>query len=247
MPKDMLGTLPATRTTADGPGLFAGAKAVIFDMDDTLINWRESEMGAIDALAASHFVPKGKSRDEVVGLYNAIMEETWEMWRTQRKWIYVAERLRILEERLGLVGSEADRLGERFHAEAASRLKLLSGAAEAMRAARRGRRTAILTNGRSEIQRPKIERFALHREVDVVGITGELGAWKPDPRAFQIVLDQLGVAARDTVMVGDAIDFDIIPAKKLGMRTVWISPAMPAHHPDADLVVRDPLGLLPHL
>ncbi len=215
-------------------------------MDDTLINWRAAEAGAIEAIAHSHFVPAGSPHAEVVRVYAVILDETWETWRTQRKWVYVTERLRILTERLGLQGLDAQAMGAQFHREAATRLQLLEGAMEALAAARRGRRTALLTNGRPEIQRPKIERFGFDRAVDFVGVTGELGAWKPDPRAFRLVLDQLGVRAQDAVMVGDALDFDIVPAKRLGMRTVWITQSA-ASHPDADLVVHAPVGLLPHL
>jgi HAD superfamily hydrolase (TIGR01509 family) len=112
-----------------------------------------------------------------------------------------------------------------------------------MRAARStGRKTAILTNGRSEVQRPKVFAFGLHTEVDFVGITGELGAWKPDPMAFRLVLDTLGVQPAHALMVGDNEDFDIAPAKALGMQTCWVD-AQGREHPDADLVVRTPVEL----
>lgn len=225
--------------------LFADAKAILFDMDDTLINWRAAEAGAIEAISFSHFVPAGANHADVVRTYALILDETWTLWRSERRWVYVTERLRTLGERLGMKGLDTQALGEQFHREASQRLHLLEGANEALTAARRGRRTALLTNGRAEIQRPKIERFRFHTAVDFVGVTGELGAWKPDPRAFELVLDRLGVRAEDAVMVGDAIDFDIIPAKKLGMRTAWITQSADSH-PDADIVVHAPIGLLPH-
>ncbi|MEK6984802.1 MAG: HAD family hydrolase [Candidatus Thermoplasmatota archaeon] len=224
---------------------FANAKAILFDMDDTLINWRAAEAGAVAALSTSHFVPAGATHDTVVSTYATILEETWEMWRRERRWIYVTERLRTLTERLGLSGLDADALGAQFHVEAASRLALLDGADEVLATARQGRRTALLTNGRPEIQRPKVDRFRFDTKVDFVGITGELGAWKPDLRAFRIVLDRLGVAPEEAIMVGDAIDFDIVPAKRLGMGTVWVNPTG-SSHPDADLVVASPAGMLSH-
>jgi FMN phosphatase YigB (HAD superfamily) len=64
--------------------------------------------------------------------------------------------------------------------------------------------------------------FAIDREVDFVGITGELGAWKPDAAAFHKVLEQLGVAPHRATMVGDSVDFDLVPAKALGMQTVQV-------------------------
>ena len=67
-------------------------------------------------------------------------------------------------------------------------------------------------------------------------------AWKPDPMAFRLVLDTLGVQPVHALMVGDNEDFDIAPAKALGMQTCWVDPAGRSHA-DADLVVRTPAEL----
>lgn len=45
---------------------------------------------------------------------------------------------------------------------------------------------------------------------------------KPDPRAFLTVLEKLGVAPEDAAMVGDEAERDLVPAQKLGMKTVLI-------------------------
>jgi len=45
---------------------------------------------------------------------------------------------------------------------------------------------------------------------------------KPDPRAFLAVLEKLKVKAEETLMVGDELERDLIPAKKLGMETILI-------------------------
>jgi HAD superfamily hydrolase (TIGR01549 family) len=53
-------------------------------------------------------------------------------------------------------------------------------------------------------------------------ISAEVGVDKPDPALFQHALDGAGVAASEVVMVGDRLDRDIVPARALGMRTVWV-------------------------
>jgi HAD superfamily hydrolase (TIGR01509 family) len=45
---------------------------------------------------------------------------------------------------------------------------------------------------------------------------------KPDPRAFLAVLEKLKVKPEETLMVGDELERDLIPAKKLGMETILI-------------------------
>jgi HAD superfamily hydrolase (TIGR01509 family) len=221
-------------------------KAVVFDMDDTLLNWRQAEQAAILELAALHFAAHGIAPDRVREVYNGVMAENFATWKAKREWMYIDVRLRMLSERLQTHEHlQVDDLVATFSREATTKLAFLDGAEAVLRAARgSGRKTAILTNGRSEVQRPKVFAFGLHTEVDFVGITGELGVWKPDARAFTLVLDSLGVRADHALMVGDNEDFDITPAKGLGMQTCWIDPEG-RQHPDADLVVRTPAQLAP--
>lgn len=225
----------------------ARVKAVVFDMDDTLLNWREAEAGAIQQLALLHFAAHGIPAQRVRDVYAGVMAENFASWKRDRVWWYIQDRLRMLTDRLGKPELSVEQLTSTFSREATARLAFLEGAELALQAAREaGRKTALLTNGRSEVQRPKVFAFGLHTLVDFVGITGELGAWKPDPKAFRAVLDRLGVKPEHAVMVGDNEDFDITPAKKLGMQTVWVAPAG-SSHADADLVVRTPGELVRHL
>jgi len=53
-------------------------------------------------------------------------------------------------------------------------------------------------------------------------VSEELGLAKPDPLFFQIILDKLGVRPEEAVMVGDRLDNDIAPAKRLGLKTIRI-------------------------
>ena len=57
--------------------------------------------------------------------------------------------------------------------------------------------------------RERLEKMGLLKYIDLVVASAEEGVAKPD-------------LPEEAVMVGDRIDNDIIPAKKLGMKTVWI-------------------------
>ena len=52
--------------------------------------------------------------------------------------------------------------------------------------------------------------------------SAEEGVSKPDPRIFEIALERAGCKVENAVMIGDRIDNDVVPAKKMGMKTVWI-------------------------
>ena len=63
---------------------------------------------------------------------------------------------------------------------------------------------------------------------------------KPDPRYFEAILKKCGCKPEESVMIGDRIDKDIIPAKMIGMKTVRLrtgihknqEPRIPEEIPD---------------
>ena len=68
----------------------------------------------------------------------------------------------------------------------------------------------------------RIDNWGIGKYFDVVMASAEAGCAKPDLKIFTAALDKAGCAPADAFMVGDRLDNDIIPAKKLGMKTVWV-------------------------
>lgn len=68
----------------------------------------------------------------------------------------------------------------------------------------------------------RLEKLGLMKYIDLVVASAEEGVAKPDLRIFEIALNKADCKAEETVMIGDRLDNDIIPANKIGMTTVWI-------------------------
>ena len=68
----------------------------------------------------------------------------------------------------------------------------------------------------------RLESWGLRRYFDVIVSSAELGYSKPDKKIFQKAFELAECVADESIMVGDRLDNDIIPAKELGMKTVWI-------------------------
>ena len=49
------------------------------------------------------------------------------------------------------------------------------------------------------------------------------GAEKPDPRLFQIALEQAGCSPQELVHVGDSAENDVAGARAVGVRSVWLN------------------------
>lgn len=89
----------------------------------------------------------------------------------------------------------------------------------------------------------RLQSHGLMKYIDFVYSSEEMGRSKPAPDLFLSALDALGCAPDEAVMVGDRIDNDIRPAKKLGMKTVRLrqgffrnrAPESEYDIPDADI------------
>ena len=68
----------------------------------------------------------------------------------------------------------------------------------------------------------RLEGMGIRRYFDLIVTSAEEGVAKPDPGIFRIALNRAGCAPEQTVMIGDRIDNDIVPAKQMGMKTVRI-------------------------
>lgn len=67
----------------------------------------------------------------------------------------------------------------------------------------------------------RLEKLGIGKYIELVIASAEEGVAKPDPEIFHRALYRAGCKPEEAVMVGDRLDNDILPAKQLGMKTVW--------------------------
>lgn len=82
---------------------------------------------------------------------------------------------------------------------------------------------AILTNGFAKEQKMKIKKLDIVDYFTNIYISENIGIEKPMLEAFQKVLANESVLPKNTLMVGDSLRNDIMPAKRLGINTLHLS------------------------
>jgi putative hydrolase of the HAD superfamily len=61
-------------------------------------------------------------------------------------------------------------------------------------------------------------------EMGVIVDSGAIGAYKPDPRIFEVALERLGIAAENAVHVGDSVAMDVVGALAAGVTPIHLDP-----------------------
>ena len=87
---------------------------------------------------------------------------------------------------------------------------------------REGFATAVVTNGTAASQRSKVQHWGLPDLVDAIVVSEEIGAAKPDPAIFRHALGAISADRTSTLFVGDQPVADVCGARRLGMLTAWI-------------------------
>jgi 2-haloacid dehalogenase len=116
--------------------------------------------------------------------------------------------LSTMVAKLGLVVDEDDVFAE---------LKRLPAAPDAHEALEHANRAFVLTNGGRDGGQGLLEHAGLSRLVDRVFGVDEVRAFKPDPRPYRHVLEQVG---ESTLVATHA--WDCVGAKNAGMDAVWV-------------------------
>lgn len=130
-------------------------------------------------------------------------------------------------------------------------IETLPGAGELLaRLESAGHRLVVISNGYAAYQRPVLAALGLLGHFADVFTPDRVGYAKPDSRIF-------AAAAPLDVFVGDTLVHDVLGAKRAGLATVWVAPALPAAlvpigpleraaQPRLAGVIRDSLNVSPH-
>lgn len=195
-------------------------KAIIFDLDNTLVDFMLLKNAAIDA-AAYAMIDAGleHSVDEIKSKINEIY--TREGIEYQR----VFDQM-LLEEFMVEKGEvyyrilSAGIVAYRKAREAA--LKPYPGVLHTLiELIKMGLKLAVVSDAPSKEAWLRLSYINFHHYFDAVITYDESRERKPSPVPFQMALEKLKLKPEDCLMIGDWAERDIIGAKLVGMKTVF--------------------------
>lgn len=198
-------------------------RAILLDLDDTLLDDRSATQSALDAFMTFHAgALPGVSRDDMLGLWRSIAARHWLRYESGEITFVEQRRHRVREFlQQPLTDEEADEAYRPYGDIYACSWRLLPGVAEFFDAMRHVPKV-VVTNGEREQQLRKLRATGLSEHVVGVVTPADCGHWKPHPTIFLMALRLLGFEPGECLMIGDDPVRDIEPAKRLGMRCLLV-------------------------
>ncbi len=200
----------------------APVRALLLDLDDTLIDDRSAMAAAIVQLHAHMELAHSQDNNGIAARWDAVGRSLWA--RCAAGEISFAEQRRVrLRETFGiaLADQQADALFEEYLRFYALHWDLLPGATQFLAATAHLPRALVTNDHRAQVHK-KLQALGLAHHFKVVVTPDDCGAKKPDPRIFLHALEHLGVQPQHALMVGDNAVSDIAPALALGMQVFHV-------------------------
>jgi putative hydrolase of the HAD superfamily len=186
--------------------------AVLFDLDDTLLDRRAS----VERYLVDH-AARAKLDAELATAYHARFWALDNNGHTSR-----ADLFTQLGAEFPALGSSQLLLAD-FITNAFTACEWTEGADDLLTWCRGASlRLGVITNGSSGMQRAKLRALGLAERVDTILVSEEEGISKPASEIFHRAAQRLNVSPAQCMFVGDNPLADIDGARRAGMRDVWI-------------------------
>jgi putative hydrolase of the HAD superfamily len=202
---------------------------LFFDLDHTLWDYDTNVKESLAELYDIYQLATLGIADEVAFI-RAFYEVNFKLWAMYD--IGQIDKLGLRETRFKLIFESAgvdkhlvpQALEEDFMHRTSSKPHLLPYCKEILDYLKSDYQLHIITNGFNESQAKKMHASGLSPYFDLIVTSETTGHKKPDPRIFQYALDQLKVASKDCIMIGDNPSSDILGAVRSNIDQVYFDP-----------------------
>ena len=191
-------------------------KAIIFDLDNTLLDFVKMKQFAVKASIRA-MNEAGLNVDEESG-YKDVMELYMTTgWENQLVFDdYLKQTTGEVSNKILAAGVVAYR-----RAREATLLVYPNVNKTLIELLKTQIRLAVVSDAPSREAWMRLYYLNLHHVFDPVLTFDDTGARKPSPKPFKLALDKMNVSPDEALMIGDWPDRDVVGAKQIGMKTIF--------------------------
>lgn len=198
-------------------------ETIFFDVDDTLLDFGQSERNALHNTFTEYQLANGMADYHMS--YRKISNVLWrelEQGKIGLRDLGIERFKRLFQEHK--LETDAGLFSTSYLGHLGKEAHLMPGA-EKLCSALAEYELAIITNGFKEVQHARLENSPLSDCFSHIIVSEEAGYQKPHPGIFDFAFDKLQLEDKKTVlMVGDSLTSDIRGGYNYGIDTCWFNP-----------------------
>ncbi|WP_291293438.1 YjjG family noncanonical pyrimidine nucleotidase [Enterococcus sp.] len=199
-------------------------KTLLFDVDDTILDFQDTEHEALTAL----FAEQGLTMDlEMKQTYQKVNHGLWQQFEQGK-----ISRDQVVNQRFGLffkaygrtVDSEA--MERQYRSFLDQGHKLLGNSRLILAELANTFDLYVVTNGVSKTQYRRLSDAKLMPYFQDIFVSEDTGYQKPMKEFFTYVFDRIpNFEQQKTVIIGDSLSSDILGGQLSGIDTIWLNPS----------------------
>lgn len=226
---------------------------LFYDLDHTLWDFEANSVETLrDLYQETGLQERGISDfNDFNQVYHEINDKLWDRFRKgfltrqDLRWKRMFQTLvhyRISDEKLAVLMSERylDILPTKTHVFPHA-LELLTFCKN------KGYEMHLITNGFEETQKMKLRNSGMDVFFDQMITSEQAMSMKPNKEIFEFAFQQTGANAQNSLMIGDALDVDILGAMQVGMDSVFFNPKRAPHNDEPTYEIHSLSELIPIL
>jgi HAD superfamily hydrolase (TIGR01509 family) len=195
----------------------ASVNTVLFDIDDTLCEYRRSGSEVLALAFDANDVESFFAIEDYYARYAEFAAQTESIDDLRAECFAALADDRNDDPNLGRAVAESY-TAERDHRN----VRALPGAREAVTALADDHRVGVVTNGPPAMQSQKLAALGLDDAFETVVHAGYDAPAKPDPEPFYQALATLDGQPESSVHIGNSLSSDVAGAQAAGLSSVWL-------------------------
>ncbi len=203
-------------------------KAVLFDLDDTLFDHKNSRLKGLEALQKKF--PKLKAvplkeleeeHDRLLGAADFCHVPTGELVMADATTHSISKLCAMYGINLSIEDEKS--VVNLYNQEYVKNRQSVPGTKELLTTLMNYAKLGVIAYGPLEQQKEKLKACQIDDLLDYFIIAENECYKKPSQQLFEVALEKVGVQPSDAVYVGDSWKCDVLPASAVGMRVIWLN------------------------
>lgn len=203
-------------------------KNLFIDLDDTLWDTYHNNKECLEELFVDyHWDQHYASFEAFFAIYMPNNENLWAQYRDHKidRQTLILERFAFVLHPLGITDRETIlSVNKDFLKRTGRKTRLVPGAIELLEYLKPKYKLYILSNGFREVQANKLNNSGLAPYIEKTILSEDAGIQKPHKGIFDFALINTNSRRKETLMIGDSWEADIIGAHQSGIEQLWFNP-----------------------